>query len=295
MDKILPYNKVQSLFWMIIWAASFNIAMSSLKFLEHNDTFMVVFIRFLFGLVVIAPALIKSPVQKLRTQQWTLHAINAVLRCAGIFCTYYAYRHLPMAFAASIGFTAPFIAVTLALILLRERVELHKWIAVTFGYFGVLIMINPQEISVNIAILASLAANACAAFSQVVTKNLSKTESNIQIMFYINIGAVLLTSVIMVYQWEQPLLKDWPILLLIGAAGTISQYSFIKAIRVSDLSFVAPFEYIRLLFAVPIGILLFNELPQPLSILGSLIIVGCSGFLTYMEMQTNKQKKLQET
>jgi drug/metabolite transporter (DMT)-like permease len=285
-------DRLASLFWMILWAASFNIAMSFMKLLQSSDTMTVVFIRFLFSLAFIAPALLKAPLTFLRTQNFKLQVVNAVLRGGAIFGTYYAYTHLPITFAASIGFTAPFIAVILAIFVLKERVALHKWIAVICGYMGVLIMVKPQDASLNGAIVASLLANVCGSLSSIATKKLSTTDSSLQIMFYTNILSTCLFGVFLIFTWQAPVQSDWPLIFLIGAGGTISQYSFIQAIRSAEVSFVAPYEYIRLLFAVPIGVLLFNEYPTLTSIFGGLIIIACSGFLTYKELQAQKNQQL---
>lgn len=288
----VPMNRVTALFWILLWAGSFTFAMSFMKLLESSNTPTVVFIRFLFALAVTVPALVKSPVAFVKTQNLKLQILGAILRSGAVLCTYYAYAHLPLAFAASIGFTGPFIAVILALFLLKERVTAHKWMVVIFGYIGVLIMINPQDTSMNIAIAASIIANILGGLAAIVTKKLSKTDSNLQIMFYANSGSVLLFGILLFFIWQTPSLRDVPLIMLIGLTGTLSQYSWIQAVRTADISFVAPFEYIRLLFAVPIGLLLFHEYPTPMSIVGALIIVACSAFLTYKEMQTQTKQQL---
>lgn len=285
-------NRVTAVFWMLLWAGSFTFAMSFMKLLESSNTLTVVFIRFLFALAFTLPALIKSPVTFVKTQNLKLQIISAILRSGAVLCTYYAYANLPISFAASIGFTGPFIAIILALLLLHERVAFHKWMAVICGYAGVLIMINPQDTGVNLAIAVSLIANVLGGLTSVFAKKLSKTDSNLQIIFYTNSVSVLLFGVLLIFMWQTPSLKDLPLIVLIGLTGTLSQYALIQAIRSADISFVAPFEYIRLLFAVPIGLLLFNEYPTPMSIFGALIIVACSGFLTYKELQTQTKQQL---
>jgi drug/metabolite transporter (DMT)-like permease len=285
-------DRMKTLAWMVCWAVSFNCAMSLVKLLKTSDTGTVIFLRFMFSLSILAVPLLKQPLAQMKTEKGCLHFFNALFRCAAVFCSYYAYAHLPLTCAASIGFTAPFIAVVLALFLLKERVQLYKWAAVVIGYAGVLVMINPQEIMLNMAIAVSLLANLFAGLASVTTKALSKTDSDLQIMVYSNAISLILIGSVLLFTWKTPDLTDWPLLALIGAFGTFSQYFFIQALRISDVSYVAPYEYIRLLFAVPIGLLVFNEIPSFLSAIGSLIIVGSSFFLTYMELRESKIKNL---
>jgi drug/metabolite transporter (DMT)-like permease len=292
-DQLNPaMNRMKSVLWMFSWAASFNILMALIKMLKSSNTVTIAFIRFLFALMVIMPAVLKAPATFVRTKNFKLQVLNALFRSAAIFFTYYAYSHLPISFAASIGFTGPFIAVILALVLLQEKVAIHKWIAVITGYMGVLIMVNPQDASLNVAIGASILANLFAGLSSVIIKKISATDSSLQIIFYSNIISVLLFGAVLVFVWETPIQSDWPLIILIGIAGTVSQYSFIQAIRAADISFVAPYEYIRLLFAVPIGLVLFNEYPTPMSILGGFIILASSGFLMFKELQSQKNQQL---
>lgn len=276
---------------MFAWAASFSTAMALLKSLETLPIATVIFVRFALSLVFIAPLLLSqgrdSP---LKTTKWHLHGLNAVFRVIAIWATYYAYSRLPMGLAASIGYTGPMMAIVLAMILLREKVGWRKWLAVIIGYAGVLVMVQPEQAHVNIAVFVALLANLCSSLAKVTTKEITKTDTVPQVIFYGNFGALLISCVFAGYYWEMPSAGEWPMLIAIGFAGSLSQFSYVKALHAGNVSLVAPFEYLRLLFAIPVGMLFFDETLSDHHMLGCSIIVGCSIYLTWREIQRNQQK-----
>ncbi len=276
---------------MFAWAASFSVAMALLKSLESLPIATVVFVRFALSILFIAPLLFgSSHTQPLKTQKMHLHALNALFRVIGIWATYYAYSRLPMGLAASIGYTGPMIAIILAMVLLREKVGWRKWVAVIIGYMGVLVMVQPEQAHVNLAVFVALLANLCSSLAKVTTKEITKTDTVPQVIFYGNLGALIISCAFAGYYWEMPAAGEWPLLIAIGFAGSLSQFSYVKALDAGNVSLVAPFEYLRLLFAIPVGILLFEEALTQHHITGCFIIVGCSIYLTWREIQRNKQK-----
>jgi drug/metabolite transporter (DMT)-like permease len=269
---------VRAMIWALVWAASFTGAMSLVKTLEHASTSVVVFSRFLTALALTLPVALRTPVEDLKTKRFRLHLANVLLRCAAIWCTYYAYSTLPMAFAASIGFTGPMLSVLFASIFLKEKSGWKQWVALLVGYGGVLLLVNPDDMSLNQSIVVALMANLCASLLQIITRMLSKTDSNTQIMLYTNALSLILISVTLVHETVPP----WPeifILVIIGVCGSLSQYAYIEALRLAEVSYVAPFEYTRLIFALPIGWFFFQEHLGWGQALGCLLISGCSFFL----------------
>ncbi len=290
-SKIFIPHRLQSIFWMFAWAASFSTAMALLKSLETLPIATVIFVRFALSLVFIAPLLLGQGRDKpLKTKKMHLHGLNAVFRVVAIWATYYAYSRLPMGLAASIGYTGPMMAIILAMILLREKVGWRKWVAVIIGYTGVLVMVQPEQSHINLAVFVALLANLCSSLAKVTTKEITKTDTVPQVIFYGNLGALLISCVFAGYYWEMPAVGEWPMLVAIGFAGSLSQFSYVKALHAGNVSLVAPFEYLRLLFAIPIGMLFFDETLTEHHMLGCSIIVGCSIYLTWREIQRNRKK-----
>ena len=281
-------QNLRGMVWMLMWSVAFTCAMSIIKFIGHDvPVAMKVFMRVFFGFCFIVPSLLNAGVTKLKTDIFSAHAVRAVIIMCSTFCTYYAYTHLPLALATSIGFTGPLMTTVLAIIILKERVDLARWIALIMGYIGVVIVIQPQSIGLSVntdtAIGVALMANLFASIGFITLKKLTRTQSAVQILIYANVIAVLTTSIIAVFHWQTPTLYQLWLLIALGALGATTQICSIKAYRYAQPSFLAPFEYSRLVLSIPIGFYMFDEYPNTLSLLGSAIIIAATLYITLSE------------
>ena len=123
-------------------------------------------------------------------------------------------------------------------------------------------------------------ANLFASSTMIVVRKLSDTESTTTLMFYSQAMSLVIWAILAIAFWRAPLLNDVILLCAIGAFGVFSQFCYTHSLQTNSPAVVAPFEYTRLIFALPIGLLLFNEVPTSWTILGSLVIIFSNFFLT---------------
>jgi drug/metabolite transporter (DMT)-like permease len=282
-------NNLKSIIWMVLWALAFSIAMSITKLLSTNmNTLIIVWVRLTLGLILFLPFVLKHPIKELKTRRFPLHFIRVVFMCCSMLCTYYAYSHLPLAFATSIGFTSPLITTLLAIVILHERVKWQVWLVILAGYVGVIVMVHPGNAEFNPTVAIALLANLFASCSLITVKKLSDTESAAQIMFYANVMSVMFLGIFALAFWMTPNRHDMFLLTLLGALGVLSQFCSVKALKLGKPSILAPVEYSRLVFAIPLGLLLFDEVPTTKALIGSIIIILSTGYLTFLEIKRNK-------
>lgn len=258
--------------------------MSFLKMLQGTiPTVTILFTRSIFGSLASSMMVASAGREILRTQRFPLHLFRISLGLVGIICTYYAYSNLPLAMATSIGFTGPLMTTLMSLIFLKETISWKRWIGILVGYLGVLLIIRPEEGSFSFAVGISLLANVFAGGSIILARKLSGTDHPAIIMALSNGVNLLLLAFPAFLNWV-PLTTSQS-LLLIGVAltGTISQYFQINAVRLAKPSFLAPFEYFRLIFALPLGWFLLNETPTVMELIGSFIIIIATYYVTYTE------------
>ncbi|MES2252760.1 MAG: DMT family transporter [Pseudomonadota bacterium] len=281
-------NKRHGLAWALSGSLCFTAAMSLAKLLDPNvKSTVLVFFRCLFGLIFFLPFLFKAGVSNLKTQRPLLHVLRVLFTCSAIACTYYGYRNLPLAVAISIGFTAPLMTTVLAIVFLKETITFKKWILILTGYLGVLVITQPSEFNVNNAVYVLLLANLFASSSMICAKKLTRTESVVSLMFYVNIISTCLSGIAAYFVWVIPSLHDFIILLFIGLSGVTAQLCYVKSLQLCSPSFLAPFDYGRLIIAVPIGFILFNELPNVWTFLGSGIIIAATLLVMRLELKRN--------
>ena len=273
--------------FMLLWALSFSSAMAFAKSLSPEiDSIVILFMRYFFGLIFFSPFVFQAGFKGFVTSRPALHITRVVCVGLAMGCTYYAYRNLPLALATSIGMTGPLFTTILAMFLLKDSVSLPKWGCIIFGYLGVLVMVRPHELSISLGVWIELLANLFAAFSIICVKLLSRTESTLTIMLYANTVTTLIAGLIALGLWKTPDTADLIILVGIGGLGVFSQFCSVSALKFANPSYLAPFEYTRMCFAIPVGYLFFQEIPTLWTIVGSLMIIGATYGLTRLEMST---------
>jgi drug/metabolite transporter (DMT)-like permease len=248
----------------------------------HNLT--IIFMRYFFGLVFFSPFIFKSDLKGFITSRPILHIIRIICIILAMTCTYYAYRNLPLALATSIGMSGPLFTTIVAILILKDKVSLSKWAFIVLGYMGVIIMVRPHEIPISVAIYVQLLANLFTAISINCVKILSHTESTFTIMLYANTLTTFITGLLVYNVWTLPSSNDFMVLIVIGGLGVFSQFCAVTALRYATPSFLAPFEYTRLCFAIPVGFIFFGEVPTVWVIFGSLIIIGATYGITRLEV-----------
>lgn len=215
------------------------------------------------------------------TERAPLQILRAALLVMTIGTLFAGLKFIPLADATAITFSSPLIVAALSGTLLGERVGIHRWAAVLVGMSGVLIVIRPGGDVVRWAVLLPLVSAFGFATFQMTTRRLASTERTFVTLFYTSMGCFVISSVMIVFVWTALDLRQAAYLLGIGALGAGAHLCFIRSFEVAEASFLAPFNYTKLIWVTGWGYLLFGELPAPHVILGSVIIVA-SGIYVLM-------------
>lgn len=282
---IFPPKLIGALF-MLLWAMTFSTAMALTKTLSSDvDSIVILFMRDFFGLLFFSPFVVQAGFKGFKTSRPILQLIRVLCMLIAMGCTYYAYRHLPLALATSIGMTGPLFTTLLSMLLLKDAVSFSKWALILFGYFGVIVMVRPHDMPISMGVWVELFANLFAGFTIICTKLLSRTDSTVTIMLYTTTITTFIAGILALSVWKTPALPDMMILVAIGGFGVFSQYCSITALRYANPSYLAPFEYTRMCFAIPVGFFFFEEFPSLWTVFGSMIIIGATYGLTRLELK----------
>lgn len=193
-----------------------------------------------------------------------------------------ALSHIPLANAASILQSLP-LAVTLgAALFLREPVGLRRWGAIIAGFIGVMIIIRPGVEGFTLSALYVLASVFLAATRDLVTTRINKATPTIVVTLFTALGNALGGALLIPVQggWQPVSMPMFTILLGAAFMLFLGYQSVILAMRTGEISFVAPFRYSSMLWAIGLGIVVFHEWPEPLMLLGMAIVV-LSGVYTF--------------
>jgi drug/metabolite transporter (DMT)-like permease len=282
-------QKSQSMFWMLLWSVSFCIVMISNRLVSaQSSIFLIVWMRSFFAFVVLIPFFL-SQRKSLWTDHWKVQLLRGSLIFGAMVCNYLAYRILPMASVAALGMSGPLLINVLGALVLKESIPKKRWNILGIGYMGVLFLVKPQNFVFQTAMLLPLMGNMCVAFALTFAKKLTRTETDVSLLFYGSLVPFLLSSLGALTARSIPQFSDGLYFILIGIFGGFSQFCYLQALKVTSPAFASSFEYVRLCLFLPIGYLLFDEVPDFLSLLGVLCIVISTVLLSH----TSKVEKPQ--
>ncbi|BDA85307.1 membrane protein [Aureimonas sp. SA4125] len=195
-----------------------------------------------------------------------------------------ALRSLPLANTTAIFQALP-LAVTLgAALFFGERVGWRRWTAILVGFLGVMIIVRPGLEGFTVASIYVLLSVVCAATRDLATRRLPKGIPSLYISMTTALAVSITGWALLPFDAWRPMAA--PQFLTLGGAAvliTIGYFFIVEAMRGGDISFVAPFRYSVLVFALLIGIVGFGERPDGFVVLGSLIIVGSGVYTLYRE------------
>ena len=185
---------------------------------------------------------------------------------------------MPLAESTAFLFITPLIVVILANWLLRESVTAGRWIAIVAGFAGALLIARPGgALSLQGIVLMSLAA-ACYSIYQVQTRQMSVSENTVTMLFYTALVGTVSMSLAAPLYWGGPV-PDWinaALIASLGLYGGTGHLMLTRAFRYANASFLSPFLYAQLIWAMLLGWLFYQHLPDLLSVAGMAVIVGSS-------------------
>jgi len=233
---------------------------------------MLVFFRNLFGLVALAPLILRYGRAHLATDVLHLHLLRAMAGVSAMYCFFYALAELPLADAVLLKLTAPVFLPLIALAWLREEVTAGARWAVLIGFVGVIMVLKPGLSTVSAAAVVGLLGGALAGFAKVAVRRLSRSEPTTRIVFYFGLIASLISAVPLTWDWQTPGVQQWGMLLLLGILATGGQLLLTTGYRLAPASRVGPFTYASVVFAAAYGYLIWGERLGWLDWLGALAI-----------------------
>ena len=199
-----------------------------------------------------------------------------------------------LATASAILQAAPLMVTLGAVLFLGEKVGWRRWAAIIVGFGGVLLIVRPGMNGFEPASILALIGVAGLAGRDVITRAMPKSVSTTQLSSWAFASIIPAGLILMAVMGEAPVLPGPVQMLHLACAmalGVVAYYGLVAAMRIGDLSFVQPFRYTRILFALVVAILVFGERPDGLTLLGAAVIVG-AGLYTLWREQVTKRARL---
>jgi drug/metabolite transporter (DMT)-like permease len=192
----------------------------------------------------------------------------------------------PISSASAILQATP-LAVTLgAALFLKEPVGWRRWSAIAAGFLGVMLVIRPGMDGFNVLSLFAVMGVVGLSLRDLMTRMVPPEISSYQLSFLGFVTLVPASVLLSLFSPRAFVMPSAMILTQLGGMvllGVVSYYAIVAAMRVGEVSYVSPFRYSRLVFALVVGVTVFGERPDALMLIGSAIIVASGIYSVWRE------------
>lgn len=256
--------------------------------------------RFFFQILFMAPLLLRTRGPWFTPALWLHAARGAMIAFATLFF-FSGLAYLPMADAIAIFFIEPLLVTLLSALFFGEAIHWRRITAISLGFVGALIIIRPTFSEVGPAAFYPVAAAFCFSFYIVLTRKLVSNEDPIRLQFFAGIFGCLVMSLALGYgsvsgteiltsNW--PTQQQWLLLAALGLIATICHLLVTYAYRLASIGILAPFQYVEIIGATILGLVVFSDFPDAITWLGIAIIVGSGMYVFHRESRLDREQEI---
>lgn len=266
-------------------------ALMRLMTLEMNSL-QAQFLRYLFGLAVMLPLLMRDGVAAYRPANMRGQWWRGAVHISALSLFFIALPHVPLADMTAILFTSPIFTLLGAAIFLREKVTGARWLAALLGFAGVIIVVWPhlsggpvgdQGAVAGIWTLVMLASSPLFAASFLITKSLTRQDSPSVIVMWQNITVTAIALPLALPFWSTPSGAQWGVFLVCGLLGSAAHWCMTRAFSLADISATQPMRFLDLIWSALFGFVLFSDLPTAFTLVGGSVIVASTVWIARRE------------
>ena len=296
-DRFMNYlfrissNRLTGILYMLVASFLFAVMFALPKLADTGlNGLQATFMRYISGFITVLPFafLISKRAAFPATSVWPLIVLRASAGVGAVSCIIYATTHMAYANALTISFTDGVFVIVLAGLVLRERILLRRWLAALACLAGAILVAQPSsdllgiiwmEPAAKVALLGAF----IMAGEVICIKHLTHRVAAPTLLLYTNGCAVLLAApALFLFDW--PDFQNLQLYALMGPIAILGQFFFMVSLRSDDVSALVPYKYSIILFSILLGIFIFGELPNAISVLGAGMIICAGVYLSRSEI-----------
>ncbi len=174
----------------------------------------------------------------------------------------------------------------LAPLLLGERVNTARWVAIGVGFVGVLAILQPDPETLGMASVIAFVAALVSALRDIAVRRISSSEGSLSILFFSSAMVVIVALAISPWLgWVKVSLHGWGFLIVAGIFNGGAQFLIIEALRLGQASIVAPYKFSALIWGALLGFVLWGDIPSMLAVGGAILIVVSGVVILHQHQQ----------
>lgn len=289
----LPPN-VQGALWLVSGGFIFTTNSAMIRLLSTEiEGVQTAFFRAFFSVLLLAPMMLTGRVKPWRSKRLQGHFWRTFMGTCSMVLGFYAISMLELADATALAFSQPLFSVVLGAVVLHEKVRWRRWTATFAGFIGVLVMVRPGAGSLQPGAIVALCNAMSVAVSVLLVRRLSDSEAPLMILTQFALFSTLFLTLPAIWFWRWPTPAGWALAVGVSVTATLGQYFWVQAFASGEMSAVAPFDYLRLPFAVFVGWLIWGDMPVIWTYLGASIVIASALYIAYREAQLVRERRAQ--
>jgi drug/metabolite transporter (DMT)-like permease len=276
---------VRGMVWMVLGGLLFSVLNTIARDLTlHLDVYQSQFLRYLFGLLVILPWVLRDGWRAYMPVNMAGQFWRGGVHTLGLVLWFTALPKISLADMTAIGFTGPIFIMIGAAWFLGEPMRKDRWIAATIGFAGVMVVVLPKMSGdggwYNLVMLASAPVFAA---SFLITKALTRYEKPGVIVLWQAITVTVLSLPMALPNWQMPTPMQWLGFAATGVLGTLAHYCLTRAFALADISATQSLRFLDLVWASLLGWLVFGDVPSQSTWLGAFVILWATVWIARRE------------
>ncbi len=277
MAGIKPQHK--AIFFIMLSALFFAFMNMFVQLAGDVPTMQKSFFRNFFALIVATAVMIKNRVSFIPPKEARLDILGrSIAGSIGIICNFYALGRLNISDASLLNKMSPFFAIIFSVFLLKEKANRVQWAIILTAFVGVLFVIKPtfhnaELLPSLIGFVGGMAAGCAYTLVRRAAKHGAKGSS---VVFYFSAFSCLVCLPFVMFGYAPMSLRQFLMLVGAGLSAVVGQFSITAAYSHAPAKEVSIYDYSQILFSAAIGFFVMGQLPDWLSIIGYVIIIGAA-------------------
>ncbi len=247
------------------------------------------FIRFVYGIAFLAPALAPALRRGLAAGVWPLVLGRGAFHVLAVTLWFFAMARIPVAEVTAIGYMNPVVVTLGAALFLGERLAARRLIAIGVALAGAMIVLRPGLREVSAGHLAQLGAAACFGISYLFAKRLSAQLAPATIVALLSLTVTVGLAPFAAAVWVRPSLEQLGWLGVVAGFATLGHYTMARAFAAAPLTVTQPVTFLQLVWATALGWLAFGEAVDPFVLAGGALIIAAISYMTWREARLKRR------
>ncbi|MEW8993956.1 DMT family transporter [Clostridium sp.] len=283
-------NRIKGIILIILSAFGFAMMSAFVKLSGDLPSIQKAFFRNIVSFVIALGIIIYHKERFFgKKENQKLLIMRSTLGTLGVILNFYAIDHLILSDANMLNKLSPFFVILFCAIFLKEKLQLRHIAIITVGFLGSLLIIKPAFSVDIIPYIIGLSSAIFAGAAYTCVRAIGNREKYYTVVFYFSCFSVVTIFPFMIISYTPMTWLQFTYLILAGIFATIGQFGITLAYKYAPAKEISIFDYSNIIFSAIISMVIFNQSPDSLSVVGYIVIFSAS---LYMFMYNKKLDSL---